>query len=320
MGVRKYRLGLGLRDALVVIVPIVAAIALAYQLSLHDQRTRAQIMADLVLSRSERTTIQLAEAFKRLEVFKAASACSTEAVALMRQIDLASSLLQGVGFVQDNQLLCSSLGEANAVEVGAPDYVTATGATIRRQRALPISAGTPLLLITGTSGYTGLVHPALIFSLSDDGQDLPAGTVTYSTRETIIYSSATTFNWARAEMPADAYSGTLVMEDQLLAWSRSRQWDQFAYAAVPLAAIGQEFQGLIGFFFAGGARKLGELFFKAGDRTLIDGLVVNGSAKAVGALSGVMRHLQTGYIYHYAFVMVAGLLVFLTFLAWPLLR
>ena len=71
------------------------------------------------------------------------------------------------------------------------------------------------------------------------------------------------------------------------------------------------------FFFAGGARKLGEVFFKAGDRTLIDGIMVDGSAKVIGALSGVMRRLQTGYIYHYAFVMVAGVLVFLT---WLLLR
>ncbi len=71
------------------------------------------------------------------------------------------------------------------------------------------------------------------------------------------------------------------------------------------------------FFFAGGARKLGELFFKAGDRAIIDGAMVNGSARGIGALASVMRHLQTGYIYHYAFVMLAGVLVFLT---WLLLR
>ena len=71
------------------------------------------------------------------------------------------------------------------------------------------------------------------------------------------------------------------------------------------------------FFFAGGARKLGEVFFKAGDRAIIDGAMVNGSARSIGALSGMLRHLQTGYIYHYAFVMVAGVLGFLT---WLLLR
>ena len=71
------------------------------------------------------------------------------------------------------------------------------------------------------------------------------------------------------------------------------------------------------FFFAGGARKLGEGLFRYGDRALIDGAMVNGSAKGIGMLSGVMRHLQTGYVYHYAFVMVAGVLAFLT---WLLLR
>jgi NADH-quinone oxidoreductase subunit L len=68
------------------------------------------------------------------------------------------------------------------------------------------------------------------------------------------------------------------------------------------------------FFFAGGARKLGEGLFRFGDRAVIDGAFVNGSAKGIGLLSGVMRHLQTGYIYHYAFVMVAGLMVFLGWL------
>ncbi len=71
------------------------------------------------------------------------------------------------------------------------------------------------------------------------------------------------------------------------------------------------------FFFAGGARKLGEGLFRYGDSAIIDGALVNGSAKGIGLLSGVMRHLQTGYIYHYAFVMVAGVLAFLT---WLLLR
>ena len=55
------------------------------------------------------------------------------------------------------------------------------------------------------------------------------------------------------------------------------------------------------------ARVIGRLFWKAGDRVLIDGLVVNGSAKTVAVLSGVVRRVQSGYLYHYAFAMVLGL-------------
>jgi NADH-quinone oxidoreductase subunit L len=60
--------------------------------------------------------------------------------------------------------------------------------------------------------------------------------------------------------------------------------------------------------FAKGATVLGEGLWKFGDRGLIDGLIVNGSAKAVGWFAQLTRNLQTGYIYHYAFVMILGVL------------
>jgi NADH-quinone oxidoreductase subunit L len=70
--------------------------------------------------------------------------------------------------------------------------------------------------------------------------------------------------------------------------------------------------------WAGGARLLGGGLSRVGDRTLIDGLIVNGSAKLVGWFSRVIRVLQTGYIYHYAFVMILGVLGFLIyFLPFP---
>ncbi len=65
-------------------------------------------------------------------------------------------------------------------------------------------------------------------------------------------------------------------------------------------------------FFAAGSRKLGNLLSKTGDAKLIDGYMVNGSAKVVGWLASVARYTQTGYLYHYAFAMILGLLVLLT--------
>jgi NADH-quinone oxidoreductase subunit L len=59
--------------------------------------------------------------------------------------------------------------------------------------------------------------------------------------------------------------------------------------------------------FAGGARLLGKGLWQVGDRALIDG-IVNGSAKLVGWFSSIVRTFQTGYIYHYAFVMILGVL------------
>jgi NADH-quinone oxidoreductase subunit L len=42
---------------------------------------------------------------------------------------------------------------------------------------------------------------------------------------------------------------------------------------------------------------------------LIDGGLVNGSARLVGWASQVSRQLQSGYLYHYAFAMIIGLAV-----------
>jgi NADH-quinone oxidoreductase subunit L len=68
---------------------------------------------------------------------------------------------------------------------------------------------------------------------------------------------------------------------------------------------------------AAGSRGLGRLLWKAGDQTLIDGALVNGSAGLVGVLAGVVRRVQTGFLYTYAFWMVIGLALLL---GWFLMR
>ncbi|MCE2971612.1 MAG: NADH-quinone oxidoreductase subunit L, partial [Burkholderiales bacterium] len=70
--------------------------------------------------------------------------------------------------------------------------------------------------------------------------------------------------------------------------------------------------------FAGGARLLGRGLWRGGDQVLIDGLAVNGSARLVGWFAGVLRIVQTGYLYHYAMAMLVGVAVALfLFLTWP---
>ena len=68
--------------------------------------------------------------------------------------------------------------------------------------------------------------------------------------------------------------------------------------------------------FAAGGRSAGEFLFKKGDLLVIDGIVVNGTANSVRRLAGVLRQLQTGYLYHYAFAMVIALTLFLGWFLW----
>jgi NADH-quinone oxidoreductase subunit L len=105
-------------------------------------------------------------------------------------------------------------------------------------------------------------------------------------------------------------------------------WFYLKSPSIP-AAIHKRFQGIYtlldnkyyfdrfnDWFFAGGARGASSFLWKFGDIKLIDGLMVNGSAKVVGLFSGVVRKLQSGYIYHYAFSMIIGVFILMTVRTW----
>jgi NADH-quinone oxidoreductase subunit L len=67
---------------------------------------------------------------------------------------------------------------------------------------------------------------------------------------------------------------------------------------------------------ARGARALGTGLWKVGDQAIIDGAVVNGSWKLVGSIAAGVRKAQTGYLYHYALVMILGVFVLMTYFVW----
>ena len=69
--------------------------------------------------------------------------------------------------------------------------------------------------------------------------------------------------------------------------------------------------------FAKTGRGIGLAFWKVGDQGLIDGLAVNGTARGLGLVGRVLRRVQTGYLYHYAFAMVFGLTALLV---WVVVR
>ncbi len=64
------------------------------------------------------------------------------------------------------------------------------------------------------------------------------------------------------------------------------------------------------------ARGIGVGLWKGGDRGVIEAGIVNLSWKVVGAVAGLVRRVQTGYLYHYAFVMILGVLAFMTYFVW----
>ena len=67
---------------------------------------------------------------------------------------------------------------------------------------------------------------------------------------------------------------------------------------------------------ARGARGLGTGLWRGGDQAFIDGTLVNGSWKVVGWVAGNVRKVQTGFLYHYALVMILGIFLLMTYFVW----
>ncbi len=66
--------------------------------------------------------------------------------------------------------------------------------------------------------------------------------------------------------------------------------------------------------FVRGGRALANLFFRVGDLKVLDHFIVDGSGRNATRVARFMRRLQSGYLYHYVFVMILGLLAFLIWL------
>ncbi|MEY2593075.1 MAG: NADH-quinone oxidoreductase, subunit NuoL [Pseudomonadota bacterium] len=116
----------------------------------------------------------------------------------------------------------------------------------------------------------------------------------------------------------------LALSGVVVAW-----WFYLKQPAIP-AAIGRALAPLVKVLenkyyldafnekvLAAGSRALGTGLWKGGDTAVIDGMIVNGSARAVGALAGLSRLVQTGHLYWYALVMLLGVFGFLTWRLWP---
>lgn len=71
--------------------------------------------------------------------------------------------------------------------------------------------------------------------------------------------------------------------------------------------------------FGDGAVRFGTGLWKGGDVAVIDGVFVDGSARVVAWCAAVIRYLQSGFIYHYAFAMIIGILVLLTMAMYTLI-
>lgn len=224
--------------------PVLLSLFIAHGMARHDLETRAEVFADVVLDQASRTTDQLRAAYTELERPQPNLPCSPQSLATMRQLDLGSSLLQGVGYVDGDQLVCSSMADVGPTAIAPPDYISAYGFHVRIERQLSYAPNARLLMITAPSGYTGFVHPDLIFALTHGPEAGAFGVVSQQSRTKLISRGDFAFDWKTLALPEGQSGGTIMHGDSLLAWKRRPGEDFISYAALPVSDLDATFAQL----------------------------------------------------------------------------
>jgi sensor c-di-GMP phosphodiesterase-like protein len=155
----------------------------------------------------------------------------------MARLTLVSEMLQGLGYIEGDRLLCSSYGAYDPpVPVGAPDFTGANGGDIRSAVELPSIPGTKFLLITRrASGYTAIVNPKLPLDVFVDDPDISVGLVGYTTGKLIALRGPFDPSWLAAL--GDRREMEMFDGQHVIAVCRSSVGDFVAFVALPAASV-----------------------------------------------------------------------------------
>jgi sensor c-di-GMP phosphodiesterase-like protein len=222
---------------LAITAPIFISLYLARQQSIDEQTSRVAHIADDVQRRSDEVVFQAQAVGAKLATLVAANPCSNDTIAVMSGIAEASEQLQAIGYVEGNQLLCTSLGRYQpAVDIGPPDFKSAAGNYIRAAVALPNILDMKFILATSAAtGVTVIIHPKLPLDIFVDDPDIQVGLVGFTQRKPIDVRG--NFNPRWLDALGKATKAQFIDGDRLVAVRRSAAGDLAVFATIPAGAV-----------------------------------------------------------------------------------
>nr|WP_175198043.1 EAL domain-containing protein [Paraburkholderia caffeinitolerans] len=222
-------------------IALLAGIAFGFARAqiMREEFAKLNVVAAEVLERSERSSAQVRAAIAELQAHDTAP-CSPKSVALMAELNLKYGQLQGVGYVANNRLMCSSYGRhGDGVLLPAPtSQHTARGPLQLRKASLSLASSVgpqPVIMVTSAAnGYTAIVSPTLAIDVDTKDPDVALGTVLYSSNE--VRMSRGKFNPDWRGRLGDGQHAEFVKDDRIVSLWRSPRYDYFAFASIPADA------------------------------------------------------------------------------------
>lgn len=219
-----------------VLMPVGLAALVAWQQAEARAEAVAREMADVVLSKVVVAADQVMAANRLAQDLEGVAPCSDAALAKMRSIDLDSTLLQAVGYVRDNAIVCSSIDQDLHVELGEPSIRSNTGVEVwMNVRFEPEGPG---YFVIGRGAYVAVVHKDLLLSFVELQQGTAIAAISWSSARVVMSRGA--FDFApfagRATLDKAFWSG-----DHVVYLRKNSRYDLAVGAAVPGDLVRQFF-------------------------------------------------------------------------------
>lgn len=220
-------------------LPIVAAIALARSQVRQFELAQTTHFARDALNAVERTTAQLDSASRAVNRLPLDPACPPAERRTLAAIDLSQSLLQAVGIVADNTIICSSIGGSEPIRLGPPDFTTLHGAQVWRNAHIFDSDVNFLVVVEGR--FAGIVHKQIGLAASGQQVQATVGVFNWSHRRLLLQRG--TIAQHLIDDPNLA-TGARLENGMVIAIVQSQRYDLGVIVVAPVSAVGSGLAGL----------------------------------------------------------------------------
>jgi sensor c-di-GMP phosphodiesterase-like protein len=274
------RVAIAVVSAIVVAIalPFGGALYLAHHTSVGAARARATLVTEGLLRQFERAASQALAAFAELSRSDLGEPCSPPSLDAIRSLEVSSTYLQALGYIEDSRLKCTGAGRSwGNSPLPTPSYTSTLGNHVRKDVWFSVIPGQRFVIADDSAtGFAAVFHGNLGFDLLEHVPNLSAGVVSRSTNEVIAHLGHFEERWLDPRGSGDRYD--VVAQGYAVSLVESSEFDFGVYAAVVVPPLEQQFLEAAYVFVPMGV----------GGATLLVGLVVM-IARAQLSLPAVIR-------------------------------
>ncbi|MGX1501128.1 EAL domain-containing protein (plasmid) [Roseibium aggregatum] len=226
-----------------ILAPIFLSIYIASREATDAEFNRASSYVRDVLRRSEATTDQILNGILKLKALSDENGCEPRSLALMRQIDVASSYIQAIGRVENNQFKCSSLGLAGEqTNLGAVEIKQLDGVQIRTNVQLSFVIGSSFLAVE-KDGYAAIIHKDLPIDTALEVPDVALATFSLPTGYILASRGEISPDWLKLGERGAIFR--FIQDEHVIVVAPSKRFYLGAVAAFPLSHVNERIRRVI---------------------------------------------------------------------------